>query len=315
MNTRKKLIVSLSILSLTIVAAIVSIVGVFALINTSINFGGNITFSATNIYATVSEGIINNGAISNDGKMQAITYDADNDGSATVTTWSNLNLSFPENGDDVVIKFNVTNHSTQDKLRVFIDELEGTCNNATMSVEITNGRPGVRATKLNQSKDGDFAYCGEATALIDEATEGESATEYSAEVVVTFHIIDKNYDASISNFNIPITLEKFDGTYYITVSCLENVPYKNEYSNTVTWEGSVYACLDDDEGNVDSDLYIAGRTTRLSFDADGYAITLVDADGVEITIDLASHVGSEHGIDITKDNNYTITYVEYRARD
>ena len=50
----------------------------FALINTDINFGGNITFSATNIYATVSEGMINEGAISNTVRYQKVLMDLHN---------------------------------------------------------------------------------------------------------------------------------------------------------------------------------------------------------------------------------------------
>ena len=303
MNTRKKLIVSLSILSLTIVAAIVSIVGVFALINTNINFGGNITFSATNIYATVSEGIINDGTISNDGKMQAITYDADNDGTATVTTWSNLNLSFPENGDDVVIKFNITNHSTQDKLRLLIGDITGTCNNATMNVEITDGKAGVEATVLNETT-------GMSTAIIEKAVAGTPATEYSAEIVITFHVTNRNYDASITNFNIPINLSKFDGNYYVSMTYQEGVQYEAKDKSVAPWDN--YATLWTDANETQVNVGPAGQKIYIGLGTELYKsvyeleLSLVDDDG---NSDIFGAMAES--ISITHDVAYTIVYTKY----
>ena len=302
MNTRKKLIVSLSILSLTIVAAIVSIVGVFALINTNINFGGNITFSATNIYATVSEGIINDGTISNDGKMQAITYDADNDGSATVTTWSNLNLSFPENGDDVVIKFNITNHSTQDKLRLTIGDITGTCNNATMGVVITEGKTGVTTMIPDEE-------VGTTSAVIEKAVAGTPATEYSAEVVITFHVTNRNYDASITNFSIPINLTKFDG-YYVSLTYADDVMYQHG-DQTSPWDGTVYVWTDVDDTRVE--VGPAGQkiynTKCETLTIESMKLTLTDNYGNTITLEQR-YLGGED-IEITRDMVLTITRLKF----
>ena len=145
MKTKTKVIVSITSLCLVVVAAIVSVVTVFALINNGINIGGSITFTAKNIYATVSAATISGGTLEDaSNKLQQIEYNATSDGSEALATWSNLNLTFPESGDDVTITFSVANNSSSKALRVNIGDLGGTATNATMAVAITGKEEGVK---------------------------------------------------------------------------------------------------------------------------------------------------------------------------
>ena len=65
MSTKKKLVLSLSVLSVTLIIAIVSVVGVLALLNrSSFNVGGSISFTPTgDVYATISSGTVANGTL------------------------------------------------------------------------------------------------------------------------------------------------------------------------------------------------------------------------------------------------------------
>ena len=194
MTTKKKLIISLSVLSVTIIVAIASVIGVLALMDTSFNLGGNISFTATNIHATVSAANVSGGTVTDaSNKMKEIAIDAYNDGAEAIATWAGLDIQFPKSGDDVVIKFTITNHSENEKLSITIGELAGTEKNATMTVTITGEEAGTTTATINEAVPADA----------DAQTE---RVEYSKEIVVTFHITNKNKDASITGFNIPIAL-------------------------------------------------------------------------------------------------------------
>ena len=296
MSSRKKLVLSLSALFLTVVVGIVSVVGVLALLNTEFEFGGSIRFTATNVHATVSQAVINDGAISTNGKMPQITYDANNDdvNGVGADDWSGLDLQFPEDGEDVVIKFTVTNHSTSDKLRLIIGKPTGTAVNATIEVEITEGRDGASALAMGT----DEIYT---TSVINTAVEGTPNTEYSAEVVVTFHIQDKNKDASITDFNIPITLEKVNG-YIITLTIPEGVEYL-EGNISKNWDNCRYGISF--STNLGSSITMEGFQTctiigeTLSCYTSG-PIVMTDSDGNEQVLNIGEQ------LEITKDIQFVI---------
>ena len=222
MKTKTKIIVSMVSLCLVVVAAVVSIVAVFALINNGINIGGSISFTAKNIYATVSAGTLSGGTLEDAGnKLKQIDYSATSDGSSTLSSWSNLNLTFPESGEDVTIEFTVANHSTSSKLKVSIGELVGTANNATMTIAFTG--------KGNKT-----------TVVIDKKTGEESP---SVEVVITFHVVNTSDSASIKDFNIPLTLEKFDG-YNILLNVEYSNPSATDWSYGMSVATDLGECVD-----------------------------------------------------------------------
>ena len=283
MSTKKKLIISLSVLSVTIIVAIASVVGVLALINTDFNFGGSISFTATNIHATVSKASVTGGTLTDETKMQEIFMDAENSGSDDVATWSGVNLNFPENGADVVIKFTITNHSENEKLRLTIGELTGTYNNATMSVAITGEAEGVKTAVIDP-------------AVPADADAGTDRIEYSKEVVITFQITDKNKDASITNFNIPISLTKFDG-WNVTVAIAEDLIYISN-SSQETWTNYLSV-----KTNAESEY------TRIGT---GYSNTY-SGKGEMLSIDYSNGGGNICSITIIDNYGNTETYFDYYA--
>ena len=246
MKTKSKIIISIASLCLVVVAAIISIVAVFALINNGINIGGSISFTAKNIYATVSAGTLSSGTLEDaENKLQQIDYNATSDGSSALSTWSNLNLTFPESGEDVTITFTVANNSISEKLLLTVGDITGTTTNATMSI------------KLNESEE---------KSIVISNKEGEFAPEVT--VTITFHILDKNSSASIENFNIPLTLERAD--YHITLNL--------EYSNLSDAEWAYGIAAETDLEYVDFALYPEETLTELQYIVVGKTITfsLVD---------------------------------------
>lgn len=160
-------------------------VAVWATMYRTLNLSGNISFTATDVYATVSAGTVNGETLTDSAnKLQAVTLSAnasEDTTEAKFPTWTGLVLTFPENGSDVTITFTITNKSTVRDMKVTLGVTTGTLTNATMKVTFD----GEEVTKKTVTKNN-----------------GET------EVVVTFSVTDKNIDASITGFTIPLTFEK-----------------------------------------------------------------------------------------------------------
>lgn len=163
-------------------------VAVWAAMNRTLNLSGNISFTATDVYATVSAGTVNGGTLTDSAnKLQAVTLSAnasEDTTEAKFPTWTNLVLTFPADGSDVTITFTITNLSTVRDMKVTLGKTTETLTNATMKVTFD----GVAAS----------------TSSPKTVTKNNGTTE----VVVTFSVTNKNIDASITNFNIPLTFAK-----------------------------------------------------------------------------------------------------------
>ena len=112
-------------------------VGVLSLRNVDVNVGGSIQFNANGIMATVSDGVLSGSPSNVTGKMKGFTVELNQEESAIsdkIATWTDLNLQFNENGDDVTITFSVTNNHTTDYLQVSVNVNAGTPTNATVGV-------------------------------------------------------------------------------------------------------------------------------------------------------------------------------------
>ncbi len=167
--------------------------GAWAILNANFNLGGNISFEANNILATISAGQVSGGTLTDSAsKLQAITINTTDNGQTAMQTWNNLDLHFNDNGDDVTITFTITNNHTEKALLVEVGEITGTKTNATVSV----------------TADGESAE-----SVVIPANSG---TPSSVEYVVTFSVTEKDKSASITGFSIPISMENAE-TYTATV--------------------------------------------------------------------------------------------------
>ena len=183
MSTRVKLV---SLISAFVLVLAIMMVAVMAVPTVTLNIGGNISFTATDLQVTISQGVLANGTLEDSAnKMQGVKIDAYDDGAEELATWTNLNLTFNESGEDMTITFTITNNSTVDDIRATVTVDQGTTNNATVSVTTPSS----------------------SSAIIP-------ANDGSQQFVVTFHIDNRNDSASIENFEINIDLEKYEPQVY-----------------------------------------------------------------------------------------------------
>ena len=183
MSTKVKLV---SLISAFVFVLAIMMVAAMAVPTVTLNMGGSISFTATDLQVTISQGVLANGTVDDsDNKMQEVKIDAYDDGAEELATWLNLNLTFNESGEDMTITFTITNNSKVDDIRATVTVDQGTTDNATVSVT-TPSSSSVRIP----------------------------ANDGSQQFVVTFHIDNRNDSASIENFEINIDLEKYEPQVY-----------------------------------------------------------------------------------------------------
>ena len=173
------------------------LVAVFAATNVTLNIGGNVSFTATATQATISQGMVSNGTLADSAnKMHEIVIDAENDGATAIATWSGLELTFNENGQDMTITFGITNNHTERDLQVSISNTITSSDNATMAITSTSDDP--------------------ITGIIIPAN--TTGTANSETITVTFSVTNKAMPASLEGFTINVNLESAGEGYTVNMS-------------------------------------------------------------------------------------------------
>lgn len=186
-----------SCLSAFIIVVSVMLVAVFAATNVTLNIGGNVSFTATATQATISQGVVSNGTLADSAnKMHEIVIDAENDGATAIATWSGLELTFNENGQDMTITFGITNNHTERDLQVSISNTITSSDNATMAITSTSDDP--------------------ITGIIIPAN--TTGTANSETITVTFSVTNKAMPASLEGFTINVNLESAGEGYTVNMS-------------------------------------------------------------------------------------------------
>ncbi len=177
MKTKTKIMAFVSLISLTL---ILLMVGVWALKTIDFTVGGNLSYVAPGVEATISKGTLTNGVWENAGdastKMPQ-TQITKNDTEETLTTkfsyWQNLNILFNEAGDDVTISFTITNDMSSKDLAISVSSSYATADNATIFVNTS-------FVTLKPTKSQQF----EITMSITDKTANASLTNFA----VVFHM-------------------------------------------------------------------------------------------------------------------------------
>ena len=158
------------VMALICITSWVALGVVLALTSANISIGGNISFTASDVYADVT-GTVTGTATTN--TLEDIHLTADTTSFTTPSTWSNINFDFVK-GQDIVFTINVNNKSTENSILVtFTDNIDATNTtitrksagttvsafsalevpkSATKSVEIT-----LHVTNSNESVSGTFS--------------------------------------------------------------------------------------------------------------------------------------------------------------
>ncbi|MBQ3494498.1 MAG: leucine-rich repeat domain-containing protein [Clostridia bacterium] len=188
MKVKTKLIAS--IMSICLVCAVFAI-GVFALRNVTLGIGGTIGFTATGVNATVSgasiTGTSDDASVPNLADFSIDTKMNQTQISEKMTSWSNLELSFNDMAEDVVVAFSIKNDSTDEDNFIEVD-YEYTLTNASGYNDNVDVFPGA-----------DNKY------IIYPNTTNDFS--------LAFRVLDKKMDANIAKIDLKISLKYVDIVY------------------------------------------------------------------------------------------------------
>lgn len=218
-RNKQKLLITIfsSLLTLVLICSLTICAVTFAAtVRGNVKVGGSISFKATGINATISKGVVSGGSLTNaDSKLKAITFDADNDGSATISSWDGLDLKFNDNGDNVTLSFSITNNDVGKYLKVDILTTNGDADNATMTLSATSTDSTIPTTNAEEIE-------------IPAKAETASVVNYT----ITFKVTDKNQDASIDGFAF---------NFELTPLLIYDVTLINSIGeNTPNWDSQYY---------------------------------------------------------------------------
>ena len=135
---RKSILIVCNILLTLLLLLTTAVTITLAVQQFNMNIGGNITFNATDVQATICAGQISNGTVADSAnKMQQIVLTPEDDGTEEKATWEGLEITF--NGlDDVIISFTVTNNHTESNLEMSLVTSHTQKTNMTISTRIDN---------------------------------------------------------------------------------------------------------------------------------------------------------------------------------
>ena len=168
------------------------LIGIYAVNQISVDFGGNISFTATDVYARVTGEISNAGVGSQ--TLPTLNFDADMTDEEVETEqarWSGLNLAFDEDATPITIEVTVENLSTSHTLTVNLTDNTTSNENLEIAYQQDNG-PYTNGTN---------------TTLPVSTGDGSSTTTY----LITFSIPNPNFSLPSTDFSIDINL--FDESY------------------------------------------------------------------------------------------------------
>ena len=239
MSLKMKLTASISAFFLVVG---LMLMGIFAVNQATVNMGGSISFTATDVYAHVT------GSIANDTSSPSnldVTYSAE-ETTGDPTVWNDLSLAFDSQATPIEVTITVENLSPQNTLRVNLND--------TLSSTIGN------LEKVVKNDGGDYTNQTDIT-LQPNGQENDSTT-----FTITMSVIDKNtsltadFDYKLNLFDqyyVPQIYDYFtfeengDGTVELTAFDEEKAPSTDiVIPESVSYVDGVW--MDGDEFDVTS---------------------------------------------------------------
>ena len=247
MNLKMKLTASISAFFLVVG---LMLIGIMAVNQATVNMGGSISFTATDVYARVTGKIENAQGEYANKELPTLEFSAEND-TPDQSGWSNLNLLFDDDATPIVIKVTVENLSAQNTLRVNLnDTLSSTVGNLEKVVK-RDGQEYANQTDITLQPNGQ---------------ENDSTT-----FTITMSVTNKNNSVT-ANFDYELNL--FD-QYYVEPQIYDYFTFKENGDGTVE-------LTDFDEKKAPStDIVIPESVSLVDdvwMDGDDYIVTAI-ADG------------------------------------
>ena len=193
---RKSILIVCNILLTLLLLLTTAVTITLAIQQFNMNIGGDITFNATDVQATISAGQISNGTVADStSKMQQIVLTPGTDGATEKATWKNLEITF-DGLDDVIISFTVTNNHTESNLKMSLTTSSIDANNMTISTKIDNS--------------------SKTSVIIPKQAEGN---DNKVDCQIIFHVESNLTSANIEGFSIEYTFENTDEepTYAVSI--------------------------------------------------------------------------------------------------
>ena len=191
------------IASFTLVVGLM-LMGIMAVNQATVNMGGSINFTATDVYARVTGKIENAQGEYADKTLPPIEFSAEN-GTPDQSEWSGLNLLFDDDATPIVITVTVENLAKDRKLTASLTD-----------------NTAINENLVKDLKQDGVTYTSGTTKDLDASTgDGTSTTTY----VVTFSIADHNKSLPQMDFELGINL--MDEGYEPPLEILEGFVFDN----------------------------------------------------------------------------------------
>ena len=183
MSLKAKLATTLAALCMVICLLTV---GVWAASQTTVNVSGSVSFDATDVWAKVTA--TSTGAVETINK--SVTFNAGVTESGDITngdtaTWDDLNVTFKDTKEDIIITLTVTNLHEENKITAKVKDTSTHTSDANNNVKITIQESAEGGDTLNKV----------------------GGTTVSKEYTITLHMLDKNKSVASTAFSVKVTLD------------------------------------------------------------------------------------------------------------
>ena len=172
------------IASFTLVIGLM-LMGVFAVNQATVNMGGSINFTATDVYARVTGKIENAQGEYANKELKPLEFSAEN-GTPDQSEWSGLNLLFDDDATPIVITVKVENLAKDRKLTASLTD-----------------NTAINENLVKDLKQDGVTYTSGTTKDLDASTGDDTST---TTYVVTFSIADRNKSLPQMDFELDISL-------------------------------------------------------------------------------------------------------------
>ena len=145
MTLKAKLISS--IVAFILVASLM-VVSIFASPTITMQIGGNVSFTATSVHATITGSIAGSTQYPTETSLTQIDIDYTDTTITMPDDWSNMGLTFDENGTDIVVEITVENLATDRGIEIVLTDSSSTTNyTITKSASTGAGITGTTDTR------------------------------------------------------------------------------------------------------------------------------------------------------------------------
>ena len=193
------------------------LIGIMAVNQATVNMGGSISFTATDVYARVTGKIENAQGEYANKELPTLEFSAEND-TPDQSGWSNLNLLFDDDATPIVIKVTVENLSAQNTLRVNLnDTLSSTVGNLEKVVK-NDGEDYTNQTDITLQPNGQENDSTTFTITMSVTNKNNSVT---ADFDYELNLEDQYYVETYEYFTFE---ENGDGTVELTAFDKEKAP-------------------------------------------------------------------------------------------